>query len=242
MDSENSTYFVGVDPGGNYSRFAYVICQQKASVYSEKSELHLIKIMQYPLKTDSFKILRDLKSLSTDHRFGHQAPIFILDDSGNGGKILHQLMQQREIKPIIPITIISRGRSTKGKVLKEDLTNSLLKTIKEGRLRVPPKLNSRQILFEEFEHYRSFSSPKNNTVQFRSTRGGTDDCIDALSLITYACEKSWAPRWTRERVGLSPGSMKQRPITNRPQLYTENMEESLYGKIHDDFADLRDWQ
>jgi hypothetical protein len=108
-------------------------------------------------------------------------------------------------------------------------------------LRVPQGLPDGEILFDEFSSFVSESSPKGKSITFRPLGKGSDDIIDALSLVAYAAEKRWEPRWTREPVGLTVGSSKRRPVSLNRGNYGSNLSRSIYATIHRDYSRLRGW-
>jgi hypothetical protein len=231
-------YFVGLDPGRADSHFGIVICQRKLDPYTSELSLHIIHIIRYCLGTPVLKVIRDLEKLSADDRFGALAPVFVLDRSGAGGALCHEIMIDKGIVPLIGLTIISRGASKDTKVKKQDLITNLSNFMLQGKIRVPEALPHRELLLKEFQDYRSELSSDGSIKRYKTVNGGSDDLLDALAITVYAASK-WEPKWSREPVGISPGSMRRRPVTNRPDLYSGNIEKSAYVQMHSDFARTR---
>jgi hypothetical protein len=109
-------------------------------------------------------------------------------------------------------------------------------------LRVPPGSSNTKLLFDEISSYHAAPSPKGQNITYRPHGDGTDDLIDALSLVAYVAEKRWEPRWTREPIGLTPESPeRRRPTSGNRGDYSSNLSRSTYAQYHKDYAETRGW-
>ena len=238
----NGIHYIGIDPGKKNSNFGVVICQKFTGNNPHDFELHIIFLKRYDLGTKIHKVIEELDALSRDERFGDLAPIFVMDRSGFGGELCLEIMHERQMTPIIPVTVLSRGNaSNKLKILKHDLIENLTYIISESRLKVPQGLPNAEILFEELTSYHAELSPKGQSTTYRSHGGATDDLLDALSLVAYAARKQWEPLWSREPVGLTPESARRRPISGNRGEFSSNLRKSLYAQTNRGYASLRGW-
>jgi hypothetical protein len=218
--AKDALHYIGIDIGKRDSHFATVICRKVSFGDPDYFELHVIHLHRYPLRTNIHKILEELHSLSLDRRFGRFAPIFVLDCSGSGGDLVLEIMGKKRMTPVIPLTVISTGKAKKKfTVPKEELVENLKDLIADGRLRVPKGLPDADLFFDELRSYRAQSSPGGRTTSYRPCADGTDDFLDALSLVAHAAEQGWAPLWDRKSRRPIAGN---RPSSGRRPLYRKS--------------------
>lgn len=217
-----NTAYIGLDIGEKSSPAAVVICQLIKTPDPDLSELHVIFLKQYALKTKMRVVVEEIDQLSINRSFGGVCPIIILDASGSGGVQATELLKEKDIVPLIPITIISAGTGKSHlNVRKEYLIENLVEFISDGRLKISKGLKESPILFKELEDYRGQPSPKGRTITYRSIGAdGTDDFIDCLSLVAWGVLKRWKPRYVLDKVGLyGQGLLTRRPSSGRACLY-----------------------
>ena len=167
-----------------------------------------------------------------------------VDASGSGAEYALEEMHKRGMKPIIPIVILSTGKSkSRFRVLKEKLIENLIDFISEGRLRISPNLSGSDILFSELRGYRAKLSPRGKTTAYKPYSQGTDDLIDCLAMCTWAAVKRWQPMWAQQVKGLYEHSpVTRRPLSRNRMETDSNLSRSLYALNNPDYAEIRGWR
>jgi hypothetical protein len=224
---------LAVDFGKKRSHTAVIVCQVVDSEDEDpdKSELHITFLKQYPLNTQFRFIVEELDELSLSQKFGGLCPIMLIDASGGGGEFALEVMREKGIKPIIPIVILSTGKSkSTNRVPKEQLTRNLVDFISDGRLKISPKLRDSDLLLSELRGYRARVSPKGRTTTYKPYSQGTDDLIDCLAMCAWAAVKRWQPIWAQRAEGLYDFSpVTRRPLSKNRSGSLSNLSKSLYA-------------
>jgi len=237
--------YIAVDFGKKSSHTAVTLCQilDSEDKDPDNSELHITFLKQYPLKTLLRSIVKDLDKFSLNPNFGGLCPVILVDASGSGAEYALEEMHQIGMKPIIPLVILSTGKSKSHlRVPKEQLIENLTQFISDGRLKISTNLRDSDLLFSELRGYRARVSPKRRTTTYKPYSQGTDDLIDCLAMCAWASFKRWRPMYAQPSEKLYEHSIPtRRPISKNRYLYS-NIHKSQYALFNPEFAKLRGWR
>jgi hypothetical protein len=238
--------YLAVDFGKKSSHTAVTLCQVVDSEDKDpdNSELHITFLKQYPLKTLLRSIVKDLDKFSLNTIFGGLCPVILVDASGSGAEYALEEMHQIGMKPIIPLVILSTGKSkSRLRVPKEQLTRNLVDFISYSRLKISPNLRDSGLLFSELRGYRARVSPRGRTITYKPYSQATDDLIDSLGMCAWAAVKRWQPMWAQRAEGLYDfSSVTRRPLSKNRSGSLSNLSKSLYALNNPHYSELRGWR
>ena len=197
-------YLFGVDLAQSTDRTVIMVGQLFQVDEGPKEVLHLhvrhLEILpQHQSYTDQVERIVALKLSSPIHELA-SAPM-VVDATGVGRPVI-DLMRERNLNPT-PVTFTGGDRSSfddelRGhRVPKQTLISSLRMLLERGRLKFSKALPDLEVLLDEMQNFELQLTPSGN-LTFNARRGGHDDTVAALALMSWWTLEHGPVNWSRD--------------------------------------------
>lgn len=202
-------YFLGVDLGSQSDNTAIVLLQRVETITSKQNaygkleidrtdalyKMHHLELV--PLGTSYMSIVDRIAAIISDRRVSGN--IFTIVDASGVGLPVVQMMRQRGIAPLVPISIHG-GMAINVKddgftVPKRDLVMALTLVLQSRRLRVPDDINHRDKLIEQMQSFKVKQTSQNQDTWEAMQDRIHDDITLALSYAVWYPEKILGNRY-----------------------------------------------
>lgn len=202
-------YFLGVDLGSQSDNTAIALLERvetmkaKPNAYGKLEaestdsiyKMHHLELV--PLGTSYMRIVDRIAAIISDRRVSGN--IFTIVDATGVGLPVVQMMRQKGIAPLVPISIHG-GMAVNFKddgysVPKRDLVMALTLVLQSRRLRVPDDIDHREKLIEQMQSFKIKQTSQNQDTWEAMQDKIHDDITLALSYAVWYPEKILGNRY-----------------------------------------------